>query len=47
MRLDEARARKQYTYQFETGPMHMSEFRQYFGLGLTRGINEPFAVLHQ
>ena len=46
-RLDEVRARKQYTYQFETGPMQMSEFRQYFGLGFTRGINEPFAVLHQ
>jgi hypothetical protein len=45
--IDEGRARKQYIYQFETGPMHMSEFRQYFGLGFTRGISEPFAVLHQ
>jgi hypothetical protein len=47
MQLDEGRARKQYIYQFETGPMHMSEFRQYFGLGFTRGLSEPFAVLHQ
>jgi hypothetical protein len=47
LRLDEDRARAQYKYQFETGPMGMSEFRKYFGLGFSRGINEPFAILHQ
>jgi hypothetical protein len=47
LRLDEDRARAQYKYQFETGPMGMSDFRKYFGLGFSRGINEPFAILHQ
>jgi len=47
LRLNEERARAQYKYQFETGPMGMSDFQQYFGRGFTRGINEPFAMLHQ
>lgn len=47
LRLDEERARAQYEYQFETGPMGMSDFRKYFGLGFSRGVNEPFAILHQ
>jgi hypothetical protein len=47
LRLDEERARAQYQYQFETGPMGMSDFRKYFGFGFSRGVNEPFAILHQ
>jgi hypothetical protein len=47
LQLNETRAREQYDYQFETGPMGMSDFRKYFGLGFSRGISEPFAVLHQ
>jgi hypothetical protein len=47
MRLHEERARAQYKYQFETGPRGMSDFRKYFGLGFSRGVNEPFAILHQ
>jgi hypothetical protein len=47
LRLDEKRARAQYKYQFETGPMGMSDFQKYFGLGFSRGVTEPFAMLHQ
>lgn len=47
LRLDEARAAAQYAYWFETGPARMSELQKYFGTGFARGLNEPFAFLHQ
>jgi hypothetical protein len=44
--LDKTRAENQYKYQNEDGNMGLGEYSQYFGLGLSNNINEPFALLH-
>jgi hypothetical protein len=46
-KIDSVRASKQHRYQNEEGPLYMSEYSHYFGMGLRESIHEPFAFLHQ
>ena len=44
--IDKERVEQQYNYQIEEGPLHLSEYNQYFGQGLHNNFNEPFCLLH-
>ena len=45
-KIDSKRASKQWRYQNEEGPLFLSEFSHYFGMGLRETLHEPFAFLH-
>jgi hypothetical protein len=44
--IDKTRAENQYKYQNEDGNMALGEYSQYFGLGVSTNMDEPFALLH-
>ncbi len=45
-RIDQTRIEQQYRYMHDDGVMCMTDYSLYFGNGLTNGLNEPFAFLH-
>lgn len=46
-KVDVDRVIRQYEYEKEEGPMHLSEYSQYFGDGTIKQFDEPFAFLHR
>jgi len=45
--INQGRLMRQYEYQNDEGPMHLSEYSQYFGGGKVDQLEEPFAFLHR
>jgi hypothetical protein len=44
--IDVQRIEQQYRYLHDDEMMCMTDYAHYFGNGLTKGLNEPFAFLH-